>query len=486
MSEPEPGDPVDPLAELLRALGGGGGQVPDLQSLFAAMGAPGAGLDPAMLAGLLGQMQAMLAGSGDGPVNWTVAHDVARATASAADPSAPVPVGQLAPTRAPMGFSVPQGTDPSVGAVAEREVSEALRTADLWLDRVVDLPSVTARTFAWSRAQWVESTLPVWKGVIEPVAARVSEAMTQVMTTQAPEELRGVMASALPMLRSMGGAFFGAQAGQALGQLAHEVVGGHDTGLPLLPAGQAALLPVNVAALGEGLELPIDEVRLYLALREAAAARLFTSATWLRGHLLAAVEAYARGIRIDVEHLEEAVRDLDPTDLDGLRESLASGLFETRTTPEQDAALARLETVLALVEGWIDEVVHAAASGSLPHADQLREVIRRRRAAGGPAEHTFATLVGLQLRPRRLREAAQVWAAIGAARGVPGRDALWAHPDLVPGAEAFADPDAYAASLQEAGEADAAMDAALDALLSQAREEGGDADPEPREEPGRD
>ena len=58
--------------------------------------------------------------------------------------------------------------------------------------------------------------------------------------------------------------------------------------------------------------------------------------------------------------------------------------------------------------------------------------MRRRRAAGGPAESAFATLVGLELRPRRLREAAAMWQAVTDAVGAEARDALWAHPDLVP------------------------------------------------------
>lgn len=126
-----------------------------------------------------------------------------------------------------------------------------------------------------------------------------------------------------------------------------------------------------------------------------------------------------------------------------------------------------METALALVEGWVDEVVDAAARGNLPHADALRETVRRRRAAGGPAEHTFASLVGLELRPRRLREAAALWAALTEARGPAGRDALWRHPDLVPTAEAFADPGGFARSGQGPG-TDDAMDAALAALLDEA------------------
>ena len=88
-------------------------------------------------------------------------------------------------------------------------------------------------------------------------------------------------------------------------------------------------------------------------------------------------------------------------------------------------------------------MVDAAAGERLPHADALAEAIRRRRATGGPAERTFATLVGLELRPRRLREAAAIWVGLTEGRGIDGRDALWGHPDLLPTAEDFDDPEGF-------------------------------------------
>ena len=81
----------------------------------------------------------------------------------------------------------------------------------------------------------------------------------------------------------------------------------------------------------------------------------------------------------------------------------------------------------------------------LPSAEAMRETVRRARATGGPAEQTFATLVGLELRPRRLREAAALWTELSAARGVDGRDAVWAHPDLLPTAEDLDDPAGFVA-----------------------------------------
>jgi putative hydrolase len=451
----------DPLAAMLQAMFGPGGVDPEqLRGMLppGLVDMPGFPRDAAGLQAMFAQVQQMFAGGGDGPVNWEAAHEVARAVAAHAG-------------------------DPSVTDAEQRQVAEALRTADLWLDRVTELPSATARTEAWSRAEWVEKTLPTWKGVVEPIAASVGDALSSAMAAQAPEEFRSMIGGALPMVRRMGGAFFGAQLGQALGALAGEVVGAGDTGLPLLPAGRAALLPSNVAAFGEGLGLDADEVRLYLALREAAHARLIAGVPWLPAHLLGAVEEYARGITIDAGALEEAVRSVDPTDPEALQEALSSGLFEPQTTPQQRAALERLETALALVEGWIDEVVDAAAASTLPHREALRETVRRRRAAGGPAEHIFASLVGLELRPRRLREAAAVWAALSAARGISGRDALWAHPDLAPTAESFADPVGFA----EAGAQDETSD--LDDALAELLDNPPDVrseDDRPEDTPGDD
>jgi putative hydrolase len=270
-----------------------------------------------------------------------------------------------------------------------------------------------------------------------------------------PEEMRGQLGPMQSMVATLGGALFGGQLGQALGSLAAEVLSAGDIGLPLGPAGTAALLPANIGTYGDGLQLPADEVRLYVALREAAHQRLFGHVPWLRGHVLTAVEAYAAGIRVNREAIEEAMGRFDPNNPESMQDlSSVEGIFTPDDTPQQQAALARLETALALVEGWVCHVVDSAAGDRLPDVVRLAEAFRRRRAAGGPAEQTFAALVGLELRPRRLREAAALWAALTEHRGIGGRDALWGHPDLLPGNDDFADPDAFAQSQLDLGDLD--------------------------------
>jgi putative hydrolase len=335
--------------------------------------------------------------------------------------------------------------DRSLTATEREAVAETLRLADLWLDPVTSLPSGVTTAAAWSRLEWIDQTMGTWRAFCDPVAGRVVAAMQHLV----PDELHAQLGPMASMLGSLGGVMFGGQVGQGLGHLSAEVLGTSDIGIPLGPPGTAALLPANVAAYAEGLERPEDEVRLYVALREAAHQRLFGHVPWLRSHLVAAVDAYARGISVDRQAVEDAMARIDPADPESMQAALAGGLFQPEDTPEQRAALARLETALALVEGWVAHVVEQASADRLPSASALAEAFRRRRAAGGPAEQTFATLVGLELRPRRLREATALWAALTAHRGSDARDALWVHPDLLPSADDLDDPTSFAERIDD-------------------------------------
>ena len=386
-------------------------------------GLPGGGIpdDLAGKAPLFAALQQMLSQQ-SGPVNWDLAKQMA-VSALAAAHRAPTPVERS-------------------------QIAEAIRLADHWLDPVTPLPSGVTGIESWSRVEWVERTLPAWSQLCDPVASRVVGAMSQMV----PEEAAAEAGPLLGMVGQVGGLMFGAQVGQALAKLAGEVLTSTDVGLPLGPAGVAALLPDNVAAFGQGLERPAEEVRLFLALREAAYHRLFKHVPWLRQRLFDAVDAYARGITVDRDAIERAMSEVDPQDPESMQRALQGGMFEPSVTPEQQTALARLETLLALVEGWVDDVVAAASADRLPGAEALRETLRRRRATGGPAEQTFATLVGLELRPRRLREAATLWRTLREQRGPEGRDELWRHPDLLPSADDLDDPEGFVRRSGETGE----------------------------------
>ncbi|MBW8730721.1 MAG: zinc-dependent metalloprotease [Terrabacter sp.] len=345
-------------------------------------------------------------------------------------------------------------------AAAARAVADAVAVATLWLDEQTTLASPTWRATGLSRAEWVEATMPRWFELIEPVSDGVTAATSDAMRKQVgelgpeafgdalPEGLpegfdpRQMVEQWAPMLGNLSRQMFSAQLGQAVGTLATEVVTGTEVGLPLTEPGVVALLPGNVAELAESLEIDIAQVRLYLAVREAARVRLFSEVPWLGPQLLSAVSDYARNITIDTDAIESALSTIDPSDPEALRTALQGNLFRPQPTPAQRAALDRLETLLALAEGWVDHVTDRTTARHLPLSAALAETIRRRRV-GGAAQKTFAGLVGLELRPRRLRDAANLWAALESAGGATLRDGRWAHPDLAPTSADLDDPIGY-------------------------------------------
>ncbi|MHA3701911.1 zinc-dependent metalloprotease [Jatrophihabitans sp. YIM 134969] len=398
---------------------------------------------------LFAELGKLLSGEG-GPVNWDLARQLAN--------------------------SAVQADSAVVGEVDRTAVRDAVRLADLWLDDVTDLPSGVTTSDAWSRSDWVARTLDGWAMLCDPVASRVVGAMGQAL----PAEMASQLGPLGAIMGRFGGLMFGAQVGQGIAGLATETVSSTEIGLPLGPVGTAALLPQNVRALATQLERPEDEVRLYLALREAATHRLYHHASWLRAHVVEAVEAYSKGITIDASALQDVMGRIDPTNPESMQAALGEGMFTPEDTPQQRAALARLETVLALVEGWVDTIVDAAAGTRLAGASALREALRRRRAEGGPAEQTFATLVGLEMRPRRLRDAATLWWGLTDQVGPAGRDGVWDAPDLLPTAADLDDPLDYARRVKAANDVSpddaASLIEAFEALTAQAASGSGDAE----------
>jgi len=378
---------------------------------------PGAGgFDLNQLGSMLSQLGQMMSQAGtsgsSGPVNYDLAKQLATSQVPASHPASSIDVAQVA---------------------------DAVALAEVWLDGATSLPAGVRTSTAWTPRQWIEATMPTWEKLCSPIAEQVSRAWVEGL----PEQAKAQAGPLLAMMGSMGGMAFGSQLGQGLAQLATEVLTSTDVGLPLGPDGTAALLPRSIAEFGSGLNLPEDQVRLYLATREAAHHRLYAGVPWLRDRVISLISDYAGAISVDFSAVEQLASSIDPSDPASIEAALGQGLFEPTITPGQQAAMAQLETLLALVEGWVDTVVADAVGERLPGASALRETLRRRRATGGPAEQTFATLIGLELRPRRLRAAAELWTSVGESRGTEGRDTLWAHPDLLPSLADLDDPAGF-------------------------------------------
>jgi putative hydrolase len=352
-------------------------------------------------------------------------------------------------------FIASQGDLP-VGSQDIADAQVALDIANTWLDEATNFPALSRSNLpAWSRRDWLDSTIPNWANLIEPLANGMASALTDVLKASpiGEEEVSATEISAvMPIMRAFMGSLITNQLGTSVGQLALAVTGSNDVAIPLFNQSQARLIPQNISAWADGLDIPLDEVRIFLAIREAAASRLFTHTPWLSEYVQSAIASFGSGIKIDIDSIQEqAERALETGELDinnpeSITVAINAGLFKPVQSPAQEAALAKLEIILALIEGWIDYITTKAVGDRLPSYSALSETLRRRRATKSPTQQLFATLLGLEVSPRKMRECSHFWSEVESEIGIAERDQRWEDPVLLPRAQDLADVKKFLSS----------------------------------------
>lgn len=362
-------------------------------------------------------------------------------------------------------FVTAKGSAP-IGANDVARIEEAFAIAELWLNEATYFSQTSATgNPAMARTDWVDTTLNGWQTSVEPLAIGLASAISELLNNANGEQGQSEAENAMQipvgmiatLLRSFIGSLIATQLGQSIGGLAASVTGTHDVGLPLVEPVYPSLVPQNIDEWGQDLNIPMDEVRIFHALRESAVARLFAHNPWLISYIRTAISDYGKGIRIDIDAIQRQAQEVfdnasqegkefDPTNPESFNIALNEGIFTPEETPAQRAALIKLETVLALIDGWSEEVVTLAAGDRLPNLVALQETLRRRRATSAPAQQLFATMFGLQVSPKLAREAATFWKAVREVRDIEGRDRIWS--GILPTSDDLLTPQSYLASIE--------------------------------------
>jgi putative hydrolase len=361
-------------------------------------------------------------------------------------------------------FATAQGSAP-IGANDVSDAEQAISIAELWLNDATFFPqSPNSGSVALARTDWVDTTLAGWQTTVEPLAIGLSSAIGELLNqAQGDSESQdnpfgqGNMQIPIGMISALLNSFIGSlvatQLGQAIGGLAGKVTGAHDVGLPLIDGAYPTLVPQNIKVWATDLDIPMDEIRIFHALREAAVARLFAHNPWLVSYIRTAITDYGKGINIDMEAIQEQAQQalesgdgFDPSNPESFTIALNDGIFTPQETPAQRAALTKLETVLALIDGWSEEVVAHAAGDRLPNIGALQETLRRARATSAPAQQLFSSLFGLQVSPRLAREASAFWKQVRELKDIEARDRIWS--GILPTADDLLTPESFLKSLE--------------------------------------
>ena len=355
--------------------------------------------------------------------------------------------------------------DLPVGTADQQRFNQSLEIANTWLDTEILFPSITTSTqSAWAKREWLDESVAGWQELIEPLAVGMADALANVIssstsslpieftgeTNQTPEQQDAMKAMLARLLRGFMGTLIATQLGQGIGLLANSITGANDVAVPLLKADSGShLIPQNVNEWADGLGIDLEQVTIYLSLREAAAARLFANTTWLSSYLQNLIISYGKGITIDVDSItrqaEQAMSsgEIDINNPESINLALNAGLFTPQQTPAQELALTKLEMALALIEGWIDHVISEVAGDRIPAFNALIENSRRRRATNSPMQQLFANLLGVEVSPRKMREASAFWSEVKIIKGSDGRDKCWDDPAFLPMPDDLSDVKAF-------------------------------------------
>ena len=152
------------------------------------------------------------------------------------------------------------------------------------------------------------------------------------------------------------------------------------------------------------------------------------------------------GEGVEIAKLKIRGKEIDLNNPESFANAINQGLFTPEESETQKAALIKLEVALALIDGWVDEVVTTAAGERLPNLEKLRETLRRHRATNAPTKQLFSSLLGLEVSPRLAREASAFWRSISELSNISTRDKIWS--GILPTQEELLNPQLYLASVE--------------------------------------
>jgi coenzyme F420 biosynthesis associated uncharacterized protein len=332
-------------------------------------------------------------------IDWSLAGQVARGVAG------------LQPSGDPAAFTRVEGP------AAE---SERLVGAYTGLVPASPLPAPEAV----DRGRWIDANLGSLSAVLEPAADRLS--------------------GGLGPLRTAAGAVLAVEAGAVSGFLAGRVLGQYE--FPVLdPSAPARLLFVapNLAHAAGALEADDEQLLRWVALHETTHALQFGGVPWLREHLAGMVRELLEGLEMDPKRM---FRLPDVSDLRRLVDQVREeGLAAVSLGPERKEVMDRLQSFMAVLEGYAEHVMDAVGAQVLPDLEALRSALERRRRDRSGLLRVLERLIGMELKLRQYEQGKAFCDGVVALGGIEGLNRVWSRPEAMPSAAELDDPLAWLA-----------------------------------------
>jgi putative hydrolase len=340
--------------------------------------------------------------SRQGPVNW----DVARQTAT--------------------WLATDGQAEPNVDPLERIRLEELVRVADLQVSAATGLDTSIAggilSVLPVSRGDWALHSLEQYRPFLERLATSLSKAgdKDDDDATDPATQLLGDLG------KMLGPVLLGMQSGFMLGHLSRRALGQYDLPLPRLPADQLLVVPANLDAFADQWSLAADDLRLWVCLQEVTHHAVL-GRPHVRARLESLINEYVSRFEVDPEALEASLGNIDPTDPAGLQAVLGNPetLLGAMRSPSQQETLSRIETLTAVIEGYVDHVMDTTGRGLIASYGQITEALHRRRVEATDGERFAARLLGLELGRGQYERGANFVRGVVERAGEDGLSRLW-------------------------------------------------------------
>jgi putative hydrolase len=196
---------------------------------------------------------------------------------------------------------------------------------------------------------------------------------------------------------TLGPVLLGMQFGSAAGHLARRAFGQYALPLPWPESSSLLLVPGNVSRFADDWSLPLQEVQLWVCVRELTMHAVLTRPavrSSLQTLLLDASAHAAAAQQSLVERLGDGLGD--PNALENAM-SDPEALLADLISPEQRNISNALTAVTTAIGAYVDQVHSNIATGLTSSPAALREAWYRYRVENGKGEQAFVGLFGLDM-----------------------------------------------------------------------------------------
>lgn len=275
-----------------------------------------------------------------------------------------------------------------------------------------------SRPWVMSRGEWISANLTGLQRLLEPLAAKL------VPPGARRSELRRKA--------------LGAEIGILLGYVSRKVLGQYDVFLPPDDDGLLYFVGPNVLEAEARFGLDRRDFRLWIAIHEVTHRVQFGSTPWLKPYLKRHIDAYLDTVQVESRELMAQLRRAAEEIRAGADWRGPQGML-LLMNDEQRALFAKMQAMMALLEGHASFVMNGVATGRVQDLPGMRRALRERRRTGG-VERGFQRAIGFETKIAQYDIGERFVRAVVREAGMGGLNRIWEREEHLPTLQEIAEP----------------------------------------------